>query len=231
VPKVWTLSVHGNRINFIGYESKVSADVVGATHRSLPGDATVPLNQTGAQVNPGKSSGLLINMQGEVVGINSHIFSLSGIYQGVSFAIPMDVAHNRLQILMTAKVTRRRSHLQSLAIDGTAQDAAKFYADTFPDSSVAAVHKVPSDYPSGKRGDVLTVQFTVTGIPCLGLNGGQESECGWCKNKWGLSWQITLRVLTDAIANPDPAVSKRAFEAMMNMKKIDTAAIEAAVCG
>ena len=148
--------------------------------------------------------------------------------------------------------------------DTDALDAAKFYAETFPDSNVGAVFRAPSDYPSGKAGDVLTVQFTVLGIPCVGLNGGpvfkhseafsfqvatddqaetdrywdaivgnggQESECGWCKDKWGLSWQIIPRVLTDAMASPDPAVAKRAFEAMMTMRKIDVAAIEAAVRG
>ena len=146
--------------------------------------------------------------------------------------------------------------------DTDALDAATFYAETFPDSNVGAVFRAPSDYPSGKAGDVLTVQFTVLGIPCVGLNGGpvfkhseafsfqvatddqaetdrywdaivsnggQESECGWCKDKWGLSWQITPRVLTDAMASPDPAIAKRAFEAMMTMRKIDVAAIEAAV--
>jgi predicted 3-demethylubiquinone-9 3-methyltransferase (glyoxalase superfamily) len=151
-----------------------------------------------------------------------------------------------------------------LWFDGTALDAARFYAETFPDSAVSAVHHAPSDFPSGKEGDVLTVQFTVLGIPCLGLNGGpifphteafsfqvatddqaetdrlwnaivgnggQESACGWCKDKWGLNWQITPRVLTDAIANPDKAVAKRAFEAMMTMRKIDVATIEAAVRG
>mgnify|MGYP002348500422 CR=1 FL=1 len=148
--------------------------------------------------------------------------------------------------------------------DGTALDAAKFYAETFPDSRVDAVHRAPGDYPSGKQGDVLTVQFTVMGIPCLGLNGGptfthteafsfqvatdtqeetdrlwnaiignggQASECGWCKDQWGLSWQITPRALTAAITNPDPAAAKRAFQAMMQMRKIDIAAIEAAVRG
>jgi len=145
--------------------------------------------------------------------------------------------------------------------DGTAEDAAKFYAATFPDSAVGAVYRAPADFPSGKKGDVLTVEFTVAGIPCIGLNGGpafkhseafsfqiatddqaetdrlwnaivknggQESMCGWCKDKWGLSWQITPRALTDGIADPDPAVSKRVFEAMMEMKKIDVAAIEKA---
>jgi 2-polyprenyl-6-hydroxyphenyl methylase/3-demethylubiquinone-9 3-methyltransferase len=145
--------------------------------------------------------------------------------------------------------------------DGTALEAAQFYATTFPDSSVGGVMRAPSDYPSGKRGDVLTVEFIVMGIPCLGLNGGpafrhseafsfqvatddqaetdrlwnaivgnggQESACGWCKDKRGLSWQITPRVLTEALADPDPAVGRRAFEAMMQMKKIDVAAIEAA---
>jgi predicted 3-demethylubiquinone-9 3-methyltransferase (glyoxalase superfamily) len=145
--------------------------------------------------------------------------------------------------------------------DRDAEAAARFYAKTFPDSSVNAVHKAPSDFPSGKKGDVLTVDFTVMGIPCLGLNGGpafkqteafsfqvatadqaetdrywnaivgnggQESACGWCKDKWGLSWQITPRALIEAISDPDPAAAKRAFDAMMEMKKIDIAAIEAA---
>ena len=142
-----------------------------------------------------------------------------------------------------------------------AEDAARFYADTFPDSSVGAVHYAPGDFPSGKKGNVLTVEFTVMGIPCLGLNGGpafthseafsfqvstadqaetdrygnaivdkggQESMCGWCKDKWGLSWQITPTALIKAISDPDPAASKRAFDAMMEMGKIDIAAIEAA---
>ena len=148
--------------------------------------------------------------------------------------------------------------------DGAALEAAQFYAATFPGSAVGAVHRAPGDYPSGKQGDVLTVEFTVLGIACLGLNGGaafrhseafsflvatddqeetdrlwnaivgnggQESACGWCKDKWGLSWQITPRVLTDAVMGSDPAVAKRAFEAMMTMRKIDVAAIEAAVRG
>jgi 2-polyprenyl-6-hydroxyphenyl methylase/3-demethylubiquinone-9 3-methyltransferase len=148
-----------------------------------------------------------------------------------------------------------------LWFNGTALEAAHFYAETFPDSEVKAVHHAPGDYPAGKAGDVLTVEFTVCGIPCLGLNGGpafrhteafsfqiatedqaetdrlwnaivgnggQESVCGWCKDKWGLSWQITPRILNEAIADPDPAVAKRAFEAMMQMRKIDIAAIEAA---
>ena len=145
--------------------------------------------------------------------------------------------------------------------DRDAEEAARFYARTFPDSSVGAVHLAPGDFPSGKKGDVLTVEFTVMGIPCLGLNGGpafkhseafsfqvstvdqaetdrywnaivgnggKESECGWCKDKWGLSWQITPIVLTQAVTGPDPAVAKRAFDAMMTMKKIDVAKIEAA---
>ena len=145
-----------------------------------------------------------------------------------------------------------------------AEEAAHFYAKTFPHSAVKAVHRAPGDYPSGKAGDVLTVEFTVCGVPCIGLNGGdafthseafsfqiatddqeetdrlwnaivgnggRESACGWCKDKWGLNWQITPRVLTDAMANPDRAVAKRAFEAMMTMRKIDVAAIEAAVRG
>ena len=145
--------------------------------------------------------------------------------------------------------------------DHDALDAARFYAQTIPDSAVGAVTRAPGDYPDGKAGDVLTVNFTVAGIPCVGLNGGphfkhneafsfqiatddqaetdrlwnaivghggQESECGWCKDKWGVSWQITPRVLIEAIADPDPKAARRAFEAMMSMRKIDIARIEAA---
>ena len=145
--------------------------------------------------------------------------------------------------------------------DGTALDAATFYAKTFPDSAVGAVHRAPGDFPDGKQGDVLTVEFTVLGTPCVGLNGGpafkhseafsfqvstedqaetdrywnaivdnggQESECGWCRDKWGLSWQITPRVLIEAVTGSDRAVAKRAFDAMMTMRKIDIAKIEAA---
>ncbi|UZE21869.1 VOC family protein [Pseudomonas sp. B21-056] len=148
--------------------------------------------------------------------------------------------------------------------EGDAVEAAQFYAATFPDSAVQAIHHAPGDYPSGKEGDVLTVEFTVMGIPCIGLNGGpvfkhnesfsfqvstedqaetdrywnaivgnggEESVCGWCKDKWGLSWQISPRVLTDAVASPDKAAARRAFEAMMQMTKIDIAAIEAALKG
>lgn len=148
--------------------------------------------------------------------------------------------------------------------DGTALEAATFYAQTFPDSTVGAIYRAPADYPAGKQGDVLTVEFTVMGIPCLGLNGGpafphseafsfqvatddqaetdrlwhaivdnggQESACGWCKDRWGLSWQITPRALTAAIAHPDGAAARRAFEAMMGMRKIDITAIEAALAG
>jgi len=142
-----------------------------------------------------------------------------------------------------------------------ALEAARFYARTFPDSAVGAVLHAPGDYPSGREGDVLTVEFTVLGLPCLGLNGGpafrpseafsfqvatedqaetdrlwnaivgnggQESACGWCKDRWGLSWQITPRALTQAIADPDRAAARRAFAAMMGMTRIDIAAIEAA---
>jgi len=144
-----------------------------------------------------------------------------------------------------------------------AEAAARFYAETFPDSAVGAVHRAPSDYPGGKAGHVLVVEFTVCGVPCVGINGGDkfrhseafsfqiatedqaetnrywnaivgnggaESQCGWCKDKWGLSWQITPRVLTDAMAKGGD-VAKRAFAAMMPMKKIDVAKIEAAVRG
>jgi 2-polyprenyl-6-hydroxyphenyl methylase/3-demethylubiquinone-9 3-methyltransferase len=142
-----------------------------------------------------------------------------------------------------------------------AEEAARFYARTFPDSSVGEVYRAPGDFPSGKKGDVLTVFFTVLGIPCMGLNGGPafkqseafsfqvatvdqaetdrywnaivgndgaESACGWCKDKWGLNWQITPIALTQAITDPDPAAARRAFDAMMTMKKIDIAKIEAA---
>lgn len=145
--------------------------------------------------------------------------------------------------------------------DRDAVNAARFYAEVFPDSKVGKVTRAPSDFPDGKEGDVLTVEFTVMGIPCVGLNGGpvfkqteafsfqvatddqaetdrlwnaivgnggQESECGWCKDKWGLSWQITPRVLTEAFSGPDRAAAKRVFDAMMTMRKIDVAAIEAA---
>lgn len=115
--------------------------------------------------------------------------------------------------------------------DRDALEAATFYAETFPDSAVQAVHHAPGDYPSGQQGDVLTVRFDVMGIPCLGLNGGQASECGWCKDRWGISWQITPRILTAAIGSPDRAAARRAFEAMMTMSKIDIARIEAALQG
>src|SRR6187549_282721 len=144
--------------------------------------------------------------------------------------------------------------------DRDAEEAARFYARTFPDSSVGAVYRAPGDFPSGKQGDVLTVDFIVMGIPCLGLNGGptfkhseafsfqiatdnqeetdrywnaivgnggKESECGWCKDRWGLSWQITPRALTEAMAAGGKE-AQRAFEAMMTMQKIDIATIEAA---
>ena len=144
--------------------------------------------------------------------------------------------------------------------DKDAREAAEFYASVFPDSKVGAVHIAPDDYPSGKKGDVLTVDFTVCGIPCIGLNGGdafkqteafsfqiatedqaetdrywnaivgnggQESMCGWCKDKWGVSWQITPKTLTEAMmAGGDEA--RRAFAAMMEMQKIDVAKIDAA---
>src|SRR4026207_138880 len=141
--------------------------------------------------------------------------------------------------------------------DGAAEEAARFYAKTFPNSSVTAVHQAPGDFPDGKQGQALTVEFTVLGVPCLGLNGGPlvkhsealsfqiitedqgetdrywnaivgnggaESQCGWCKDKWGLSWQITPRALIEAISDPDRAAARRAFEAMMQIGKIDLAA-------
>lgn len=145
--------------------------------------------------------------------------------------------------------------------DGGALEAAEFYAKTIPNSSVGKTHRAPSDFPSGKEGDPLTVEFTVAGIPCVGLNGGpmfkhnesfsfqiatedqaetdrlwnaivgnggQESECGWCKDKWGISWQITPRVLLESFNSSDRALAKRVFDAMMTMQKIDIAKIEAA---
>ena len=148
--------------------------------------------------------------------------------------------------------------------DHDALEAATFYASIFPDTTVGAVHRAPGDFPGGKQGDVLTVEFTVMGIPCIGLNGGpvfkqdeafsfqvatddqaetdrywnaivgnggRESDCGWCKDKWGVSWQITPRVLTEAFTGKDRAAARRAFEAMLTMQKIDVGAIEAAVRG
>jgi len=145
--------------------------------------------------------------------------------------------------------------------DHNAEAAARFYARTFPDSAIGSVQRAPADYPNGKEGDALVVDFTVLGIPCLGINGGpmfkhseafsfqittmdqaetdrywnavvsdsgQESQCGWCKDKWGVSWQITPKALTDGMSDPDEAARKRVFAAMMGMKKIDIAAIEAA---
>ena len=157
-----------------------------------------------------------------------------------------------------------RKALVSLWFESGADEAARFYAETFPDTTLDAVHRAAADFPSGKAGDVLTVEFTVMSIPCVGINGGaafpqseafsfqvatetqeetdrywnaivgnggQESQCGWCKDRWGLSWQITPRALTAAMANPDRAAAQRAMEAMFTMKKIDIAAIEAAVAG
>ena len=148
--------------------------------------------------------------------------------------------------------------------EGTAEEAANFYARTFPGSAVNAVHRAPADYPDGKEGDVITVDFTVLGVACIGLNGGPtfkhseafsfqvhtsdqaetdrywnaivdnggaESQCGWCKDKWGISWQICPQVLVDATTSKDKAIAKRAFTAMMGMKKIDISAIEAAMKG
>jgi 2-polyprenyl-6-hydroxyphenyl methylase/3-demethylubiquinone-9 3-methyltransferase len=173
---------------------------------------------------------------------------------------------NRAAISLYALDSYRSMEMASknticLWYDGTAMEAAQFYAATFPDSQVGAVMRAPGEYPSGKEGDVLTVEFTVLGIPCVGLNGGpafkhnesfsfqvatddqaetdrlwnaivgnggRESECGWCKDRWGVSWQITPRALLAAVTDPDRAAAKRAFDAMLTMKKIDIATIEAA---
>ncbi|CAN5273878.1 VOC family protein [soil metagenome] len=151
-----------------------------------------------------------------------------------------------------------------LWFDGKAAEAANFYAGIFPDSAVTAVHRAPADYPAGKAGDALTVEFTVCGQTFVGLNGGagpvftdavsfqvftddqaetdrywsaivdtggEESACSWCRDRYGLSWQIVPRVLMAALSNPDQAAAKRAMEAMMTMRKIDIAAIEAAIAG
>jgi 2-polyprenyl-6-hydroxyphenyl methylase/3-demethylubiquinone-9 3-methyltransferase len=159
---------------------------------------------------------------------------------------------------MTNPVVKNRI---CLWYERNAEEAAAFYARTFPDSFVGATQRAPTDYPDGKEGDALTVEFTVLGIPCIGLNGGpmfkhseafsfqvptkdqaetdrywnaivgnggKESQCGWCKDKWGLSWQITPATLIDGMSDKDPAVRKRVFTAMMEMQKIDVAAINAA---
>jgi predicted 3-demethylubiquinone-9 3-methyltransferase (glyoxalase superfamily) len=151
-----------------------------------------------------------------------------------------------------------------LWFDKDAEEAARFYTNTFENSSLGSITRAPGDYPSGTEGQVLTVEFTVMGIPCLGLNGGpafkhseafsfqistqdqaetdrywnaivdnsgQESDCGWCKDKWGISWQITPAILPLGIKNPNPEVAKRVFEVMMTMRKIDVAAIERAIRG
>ena len=147
--------------------------------------------------------------------------------------------------------------------EGEAEQAARFYSETFPDTTVGSVQYAPGDYPDGHKGDALVVEFRIMGIPCIGLNGGpvfkhneafsfqvmtedqaetdrywdaivgnggEESQCGWCRDRWGISWQITPRVLTEAMAQGGEA-AKRAFAAMMSMKKIDVAAIEAAIRG
>lgn len=145
-----------------------------------------------------------------------------------------------------------------------AEEAARFYADTFPDSRIDSIERAPGDYPSGKAGDVLVITMTILGMPFMLLNGGpeftfdeavsfqvatddqeetdrywnaivsnggQESVCGWCKDRYGLSWQITPKRLTELMADKEPARSKAAFDAMMQMKKIDIAALDAAVEG
>ena len=145
--------------------------------------------------------------------------------------------------------------------ENAAEEAAGFYARTFPETTVGSVHRAPADYPNGKEGNVLVVEFTLLGFPCIGLNGGpmfkhnesfsiqvhttdqaetdrywealvadggSTSACGWCKDRWGISWQVTPVALTRSMADPDPAARKRVFTAMMGMKKIDIAAIEAA---
>jgi 2-polyprenyl-6-hydroxyphenyl methylase/3-demethylubiquinone-9 3-methyltransferase len=161
-------------------------------------------------------------------------------------------------------MTRPARNTICLWYDKEAEAAAHFYAATFPDSAVDAIHRAPGDYTAGQAGDVLVVEFTVLGLPCMGLNGGpgvahshafsfqvctadqaetdrywnaivghggEEVECGWCRDRWGISWQITPLALTRAWTSPDRAAAGRAFEAMKGMKKIDIAAIEAAAAG
>lgn len=161
-------------------------------------------------------------------------------------------------------MTKPAKNTVCLWYEREAEEAARFYAETFPDSAVGAVRRAPGDYPAGRQGDVLVVEFTVMGIPCIGLNGGpgithneafsfqvstrdqaetdrywnaiignggRASECGWCKDRWGVSWQITPAVLMEALASPDLAAAKRVFEAMMTMSKIDVAGIERALRG
>jgi predicted 3-demethylubiquinone-9 3-methyltransferase (glyoxalase superfamily) len=174
--------------------------------------------------------------------------------------------HAQKIFLRGRKITMTQPAKNTICIwyDRDAEEAAQFYARTFPDSFVGATHYAPGDFPSGKKGDVLTVEFTVMGIPCIGLNGGpmfkhteafsfqvatvdqtetdrywdaivgsggQESSCGWCRDKWGVSWQISPLVLTRAVMGSDRTAAKRAFDAMMTMKKIDIAKIEAALRG
>ena len=177
--------------------------------------------------------------------------------QQISIPIPLTPNH-------FAPMTTPSKNTVCLWFDCDAEAAARFYAETFPNSTVGAVHRAPSDNPSCREGDVLTVEFTIMGIPCIGLNGGPEivhnmafsfqvatedqaetdrywqaivgnggteSQCGWCKDRWGLSWQITPLVLTKAFTGSDREAAKRAFDAMMTMTKIDVSAIEAAVRG
>ena len=181
-----------------------------------------------------------------------------------SVARPSNVDRIRLLIIRKNDMAKPAKNTICLWYNCDAEAAAQFYASTFPDSSVGASHRAPADFPSGKKGDVLTVEFNVMGIPCIGLNGGphfkqseafsfqvttadqaetdrywnaivsnggEESQCGWCRDQWGVSWQITPLVLTQAMTSSDPAAARRAFEAMMQMKKIDVAAIEAALRG
>ena len=198
---------------------------------------------------------------GSVYSRSLSIFSRNLIPFGVLSAIaalPYLVIY--LSPAMNANTRRMAKNTVCLWYDKDAEAAARFYAETFPDSAVNAVHRAPADYPSGKKGDVLTVHFTVAGIPCIGVNGGpafkhnlafsfqiatddqeetdrywnaitgnggEENDCGWCKDKWGISWQITPRALTEALAaGGDEA--RRVFAAMMTMKKIDIATINAA---
>ena len=178
------------------------------------------------------------------------------------FVLASEEEASREEVVRTLKESGAEMLLNYLPVGS--DEAARFYAETFPDSAVGAVCRAPGDFPSGRQGDVLTVSFTVMGIPCLGLNGGpafvqseafsfqvatqdqaetdrywnaiignggRKNACGWCQDKWGVSWQITPVALTDAVTGADPAAARRAFEAMMTMGKIDIAAIEAAVRG
>ncbi len=209
---------------------------------------------------------LFTNARGRY-GVRTNSFSVLSVFSVVLSDLINHREHrehrekNGETLRLRGAMTTQAKNTICVWYDRDAEGAANFYAETFPDSSVGTIMRAPGDFPSGKHGDVLTVNFTVMGIPCVGLNGGpafkhteafsfqvatedqaetdrywnaivgnggQESMCGWCKDKWGINWQITPVALTKAMVDPDRAAAKRAFDAMMGMKKIDVARIEAA---